>query len=205
MTKVIVITCLWNLLTWNPMMIKWIDFENIYPDDQIKYMSSAHDTNILTFDISFICSVEKRILLFFLVWISSPVADEYLYFWTCLLFDYPALYMFLNFPFGFQIFVFVKPINKHKRMRKPFLHFWCQGIKNDRFLQNAGRSFYSLKEEYFHNLTMIITTATRGEVNYTTYDVGQQILCGPSTFFIREAFNKKTRFFLCQMAQSLWP
>ena len=98
-------------------------------------MSCVSDTNILTFDISFICSVEKRILLFFTLGRS----------------EYPALYMFLNFPFGFQIFVFVKPINKHKRMRKPFLHFWCQGIKNDRFLQNAGWSFHSWKEEHFHN------------------------------------------------------
>ena len=129
---VIVITCI--ILAKSFDLIKWIDFRNIFLDDQIKYMSCASDTNILTFDISFICSVEKRILLFFL---SRS--------------EYPALYMFLNFPFGFQIFVFVKPINKHKRMRKPFLHFWCQGIKNDRFLQNAGWSFHSLKEEHFHN------------------------------------------------------
>lgn len=52
-------------------------------------MSRAPDTNILTFDISFICSVEKRILLF--LGRSLNIQP----------------YTFLNFPFGFQIFVFV--------------------------------------------------------------------------------------------------
>ena len=87
----IVIVCL--MLVKSHKLRKWIDFfEIIYPDNQIKYMSRAPDTNILTFDISFICSVEKIILLFFLVvhWIVNIQP-----------------YTFLNFPFGFQIFVFV--------------------------------------------------------------------------------------------------
>ena len=40
-----------------------------------------------------------------------------------LLFLLVSEYPILNFPFGFQIFVFVRPINKHKRMKtfSPFL------------------------------------------------------------------------------------
>ena len=84
----IVIVCL--MLVKSHKLRKWIDFfEIIYPDNQIKYMSRAPDTNILTFDISFICSVEKRILLF--LGRSLNIQP----------------YTFLNFPFGFQIFVFV--------------------------------------------------------------------------------------------------
>ena len=35
----------------------------------------------------------------------------------------------LNFPFAFQIFVFVRPINKHKRISiKPFPFLWPRDI-----------------------------------------------------------------------------